>query len=380
MLCKELRGHGFHFHFITNEGGATKKLCQLGEVEPLRGWRETAYSLREPPYEGLKATLKHLLKKEPCDFIWINHLELVPSVYKILRELGRTDMHERIVAHVHFLPTIGKHASDPYWHPVPIKKELCIRIAAGVQLAKAIIVPSPFALQHLDQIVEYAGYEDSINDLLDRAIVVPPPISAEEIARGIREGKCVINKKDGVTRLILSSRLRREYVGWLIEEIGRIARRIPIELVITEPRRRGSAKSHINPFTQQCLDKVRRLPFVVWKPIPNRLDYYATIRWAIRIGIANIRRDTLWSMAAAEVMACGKPCVAPRTPGYEWFVPDELLYESRDEFSDIVVKLAVDEALRLKLGRKAREKIMKKAEVKIVAKEFRQRVKRRLNF
>ncbi len=115
-------------------------------------------------------------------------------------------------------------------------------------------------------------------------------------------------------------------------------------LVVDSLIGRSSEQGRLDGSVAEIRERLGRLPFVQVLSPESRHDYLVCIRSAT-VGLAPFRLAPAWSMSCVDVMACGRPLLAPDSgPFPELLGPrSTLLFRDRADFFDKLEMLLCSE-------------------------------------
>jgi glycosyltransferase involved in cell wall biosynthesis len=273
------------------------------------------------------------------DMLYINQPEIAANLLALVQSLRGTSIPS--VAYIHYLAAVKTDCDgicyDTSLNNWNLGPAVLLRQCEAVTMVDRILVASNFAKDLLTAVFrKILGY-----DIKKSIQIIPPP--ADQLRSDERCGPELSHSP----LILYNHRLYEHYgTGEILEWLEEFYKKAPrsFQLLATNPTEgRDKARCQLDPSHELFQARIKKLPFGVVQHCSSRSEYQELLS-RIRVGLAPLREAPLWCMSAVDVMAAGRPVLAPDWGPY----PDMLgrcaglLYKDRPDFERKLARLLSD--------------------------------------
>lgn len=265
------------------------------------------YSVRfNFPWNGLMLYAPVL---KDIDFAIINQPELVSNFRALFTVLGNTSV--KIASYFHYVPIEKPPANRriTYTNNMDhgnLAKVILSRQFESLLTADYCITCSMFGVDFIQSNARTLGNPISKYAKI-KLINIPPPVSLSNVIRPIPSARFDI-KTFMYNHRLYDHYGTRTLFEWLSELYEK---RQDFRVLVTDPTgKRSKERDSLDKSVNELRSWLRDFPFVTVKHIKNHSDYYKVLSKCYA-GLAPLNPSALWSMSAVDVMAHGKPLIAP---------------------------------------------------------------------
>lgn len=303
------------------------------------GFRKQVAKLGNTRYESRFSfdwtAVKDIIEAEKPDIIFNNQVELTSAIRSLLVSLKNT--YTRIVTYCHY-PAIW--AIDSNHSPVldgSLNHEnlgipITFSILSALLTADIFITQSLFAKYLLTQTALYHRLQ-----LPKEITIIAPP--ADPSLSKTKLKTAPKNKQVFYNHRLYESYGTNEFLQFIQQ-----SKSLDFELIISDPMpSRSKERLSLNntpDYFRKILDGLSYAKVINGNVPRNK---YAEIIGSSRLSFAAMRKACVWSMAAVDCMDIGVPVLAPRYAAYPEFIPDELLFNTKEEAYFLLEKLLNDD-------------------------------------
>lgn len=276
-------------------------------------------------------TVKEIIEEEKPDIIFNNQVELTSAIRSLLVTLNNT--YTRIVTYCHYpaIWAINSNQSpvaDGSLNHNNLGIPIIFSIISALLTADIFITQSHFSKYLLTQTALYYRLQ-----LPKEIVIIAPPADPSLSKRKLESAPK--NRQ-----ILYNHRLYESYGTNEFLQFIRQAKALDFELIISDPMpSRSKERLSLNNTPSYFRNTLNDLSFakVINGNIPR--DKYAEVIENSRLAFASMRKACVWSMAAIDCMDIGVPVLAPRYAAYPEFIPDELLFDTKEEAYSLAEKL-----------------------------------------
>ncbi len=289
-------------------------------------------------WEELRTKLMTVI--DGVDVLLVNQSELAVQLSVLMYEL--TGKKIPCVTYYHYLAVQdcvnGKIAYDPSLDWCGVAKNIWQRQIESAEFSDVIAIGSEYGK---NLFLEASGNDSSIDK---KFLIIPPPVKSVKKLKRLASNNIPV--------ICYNHRLYDHYgsmeIFTLLEELNQT---IPFKLVVTDPtQKRSIIREKLDTSIKQIKQYLGKLSFVELRHFETQHEYYEALN-KMDIGLAPFRNGALWSMATADVMAVGKPVVAPNKGPFMEIIQDaDLLFDSPENFKVILSRLLLDAEYRKEKG------------------------------
>lgn len=298
--------------------GCRKQLAKLGN---------TRYESR---FSFDWSTVKGIIEAEKPDIIFNNQAELTSAIRSLLVTLKNTCT--RIITYCHY-PAIwainNNHSPelDGSLNHDNLGVPIIFNILSALFTTDIFVTQSHFSRYLLTQTALY----HRLKLPKEIAIIAPP---ADSCLSKIKLKEAPKNRHVLYNHRLYESYGTNEFLKFIQQ-----SEMLDFKLLIADPMpSRSKERLSLNSTPSYFRKKFNDLPYT--KVINgNTRDKYAKIIENSRLAFASMRKACVWSMAAIDCMDIGIPVLAPRYAAYPEFIPDELLFNTKEEAYCLLEKL-----------------------------------------
>jgi glycosyltransferase involved in cell wall biosynthesis len=274
------------------------------------------------------------------DLLWVNQAEQAGSLTALVRNLQRRRV--PVFTYFHYPCVVGVSEEGPsYDHSLndwSLGALIHLRQYEALVTSNLGAVGSQFARKLL--LASFKHLSPSVPE--DRLVTIPPPVD-------FPHAKEVIPPDTRTPTILYNHRLYQHYgTDQLIEWIEhfRDTFKQPFNLIITDPLvGRSPEQERLDSSVSEWRRRLLQLPYALIVTPRNRSEYLELVRLAT-VGLAPFRIAPPWSMASVDVMACGRPLLAPNAGPFPEILAGRrsLLFQDKEDFSDKLGRLLTSEA------------------------------------
>ncbi len=280
-------------------------------------------------------TIKDIVEAEKPDVIFNNQVELTSAFRSLLVTLKNTTT--RIVTYCHYpaiwdIDNSNSPTLDGSLNHDNLGIPIAFSILSAILMADIFITQSHFAKYLLTQTALYYRLQ-----LSKEIVIIAPP--ADPSLSNIKLKVAPKNKQIFYNHRLYESYGTNEFLQFI-----RQAEALGFELIISDPMpSRSKERLSLNNTPDYYRKLLNELPYA--KVINGNIARikYAEIIGSSRLAFASMRKACVWSMAAVDCMDIGVPVLAPRYAAYPEFIPDELLFDTKEEAYSLLEKLLNDD-------------------------------------
>jgi glycosyltransferase involved in cell wall biosynthesis len=271
----------------------------------------------------------------PIDLVWANQAELLGSMVALVRQLEGVTVPG--FAYFHYPVVTGCDDSGPVYDASlddwGLGSLVLLRQYEALASCTVAAIGSRFARQLLLEAFQRFGLPHQAAEL----VVLPPPIDfpiATDVGVAPPEQPTIL-----YNHRLYGHYGSEQLVDWMAEFAQHSRRRFTL-LVIDSLGDRTPEQHRLDGSVANTLARLARIPFARVVRPQTRSDYLACVREAT-VGLAPFRRAPAWSMSCADVMACGRPLLAPHSGPFPELLGDRpsLLFRDRTDFFDKLGRL-----------------------------------------
>lgn len=243
------------------------------------------------------------------DVAIINQPELVSNFRSLFTVLGNNKV--KIISYFHYipiedLPRNGKVTYTANMDHGNLAQIIFQRQLESLLIADHSVTCSKYGIEFLYQNARVL--DKTLGRLVKQKLLdITPPVSLKEVA------KPVVITTNGKKTLIYNHRLYEHYgAGVLFEWLSELYNeRKDFEVIVTDPTgRRSKEREILDRSVTNLREWLNSLPFVTIKHVKHHKDYYDVLSKCYA-GFAPLKPSALWSMSAVDLLAHGKPLIAP---------------------------------------------------------------------
>lgn len=269
-------------------------------------------------WHGLRNRFENLPK---VDLLFNNQPELTMNLKTLFSSMYGGEV--PAVTYYHYLP-FHYDGDAIQWDPSQNVADFAAapqtlgRNFEGLELSEKGFIGSAFG-RGLMQKAYRQRYKESLPTDLE---IFSPPLETELFSAE--------NTPNGIPRILYNQRLYKHYgTECVIDAVCNVAKKRDIRFVITDPTgERSYERDRLDPHVKQFRERLTQMPFVDRMHCASR-DAYHQLLTQVDLGIAPVKPSALWSMAVADLLACGKPVLCPNIGAFPELVPNnpELLFQ-----------------------------------------------------
>ncbi|HKU75023.1 MAG TPA: glycosyltransferase, partial [Pyrinomonadaceae bacterium] len=269
------------------------------------------------------------------DLLWVNQAEQAGNVTALVRNLERRSV--PVFTYFHYPCVVGVSEAGPSYDPSlndwSLGALIHLRQYEALVCSDLAAVGSQFARELL--LTSFKQLFLSVPE--DRLITIPPPVDFDHV------GEVTLPNRDPPT-ILYNHRLYEHYgteqlINWIEHFKNTFSH--SFKLLVTDPLvGRSSEQERLDSSVSKGRIRLRKLPYAQVVTPRNRSHYIELVRSAT-VGLAPFREAPPWSMAAIDVMACGRPLLAPVTGPFPEILArrSSLLFHDKDDFCDKLSRL-----------------------------------------
>ena len=293
--------------------------------------------------------IQGIIERYEPDVLWINQPELASNFRAILCTIGSS---AQIVTYVHYLPiaAVGQESIDldPSLDNSGLALPILLYLLGSVGISDKVLVQSQFARK----ILESALLNFRIPYDKTKIHVIPPPF--DPLLYRKSQARSSVEK-----HIIYNHRLYKHYgTDFLLKVIKSLRERKEVQFHVADLlRSRNGTRQKLDQHVDLYRTTLRSHPNVVFPENTGNRKQYRKVIKNCRAGLAAHRRMAVWSMSAVDCLGMGVPVVAPNFASYPEFIPQDLLYNSEEEFREILNQLLDSNSFWKQASHEGREKI-----------------------
>lgn len=296
---------------------------------------------------------------DDVDVILANQSELAVQLSILMYEL--TGRKVPCVTYYHYLAVQGMKDGevifDPSLDAFGVARFIWQRQIESALFSERVIIGSNFGKNLFLQ-------ASGCSELIEKKIsVIPPPVQNFEFEK--------TDCKNSVPVVLYNHRLYDHYGNReLFELLCELRKEFEFKLLVTDPtKKRSIIREKLDGSTKSIKSYLKSLDFVRMCHFETQYEYYQAIQ-NIDIGLGPFRNGALWNMAIADVMSAGKPVIAPNKAAFPEITGDkDLLFDNKEDFTRIFIKLLCDVDYRKAKGEKLKER-SKGLSAEVIGEEF----------
>ncbi|MBD2414684.1 hypothetical protein H6H01_29020 [Nostoc calcicola FACHB-3891] len=296
----------------------------------------------------LKTALNNIANK--IDILFVNQSELTISLSVLITEI--TGKKIPVITYFHYIAIQGFNYNnntcifDESLNLNGIAPYIWQRQVESAVYSDHNIIGSNFAYELF---LNASGKSDILKNKFS---IIPPPVADIILANDNQK-----KHNNVIPSIIYNHRLYNHYGGKLVFEwLEEIYENINFNLIVTDPTaNRSIARENLDVSVTNIKHYLSKLNFIEIIHFTSQEEYYRKLQ-DIDFGIAPIRTGALWSMSIADVMVNSKPVIAQNKEVFRELIKDsDLLFDSKDDFQQIVQRLLLDFEFRKKKGRLSKQ-------------------------
>jgi len=257
--------------------------------------------------------MREIMGKLNPDIMFINQIEQASNFRIVFNDLG---LNPYMISFSHYIPIYMIRDNNIIWDPslnVNGSAEIIfLRHVEAVRTSSLIIHPSEFSrdlfVKAMDLTLRDYSHENKF-------VVMYPPLNLDLINK--------INNDQYEPENLVIIYNHRLYDHYGTKQVINILdqyymtldsdERKRFKVIVTGPglANRTPEQNRHDPSPQKNIELFKRRSYVIPKLNMPKFEYYQLISREVTAGLAPIRPNAVWSISLAEVMAFGKPVVAP---------------------------------------------------------------------
>jgi glycosyltransferase involved in cell wall biosynthesis len=264
----------------------------------------------------------------PIDLVWVNQVEQAGNFTALVRQLEGRKVATFTYFHYPCVLSSGSQglSFDPSLDDWQLGELILLRQYEAFACSSITGVGSLFARTLL--LDSFRTISATVPK--EKMIAIPPPID-------FPVESSVAPPPPGIPIVIYNHRLYRHYgterlIDWI--EAFRSLSGKHFNLLVTDPlSNRSSEQDRLDPSVSASRERLRELSYASVVTPQSRKEYLMTLR-ATTVGLAPFRDAPPWSMASLDIMACGRPLLAPSSGPFPEILGgrESLLFRNFDDF------------------------------------------------
>ncbi len=290
-----------------------------------------------------------LISQEQPDIIFNTQVELTAAIKSVL-EWNKKQI--PLVSYCHY-PALWNNIETkvPELDQSLNQGNLCIPILfdilSALTTSDAFVIQSHFARSLIEKAAKYYNFE------MDKEIyIVPPPADPLLLSN---KNIYLSNVDKNEKMFFYNHRLYKTYgTETFLDLFSDIYKRFNVPCIISDPMpNRSTARTKNNSTPVLFREKIKNNPtFLLYNGDIPRSTYKTNILKSIA-AFAPLRKACVWSMASVDCMSVGVPVMAPKYASFPEFIPQELLYKTKDELFDLCENILTNRDFRLTVSEKS---------------------------
>ena len=293
--------------------------------------------------------IQKIIERYDPDVLWINQPELSANFRAMLCTIGSR---AQIVTYIHYLPiraiNKGKVELDASLNNSDLALPILLSVLGSLHISDKILVQSRFAQEILEKALQIFRLPYDA----DKIFIIPPPFDPLLFDNGASDGNP--NKF-----IIYNHRLYKHYgTDFFIKVINSLKARREVQFFVADLfASRNGTRQKLDQNVDLYRSELKTYRNVIFAENTNNRDEYREVIMNCRAGLAAHRQMAVWSMSAVDCLGMGVPVIAPNFASYPEFIPSCLLYNSVEEFQEILNTLLDSNSFWQESSREGKEKI-----------------------
>ncbi|MDH3649051.1 MAG: glycosyltransferase [Saprospiraceae bacterium] len=340
LIASELISRGHDFCFVSP--------VPLGVEGALHEFHEFGNNKFQVRFNFAWDRIQAIIEEYQPDVLLINQAELSANFRSILCTIGSS---AQLITYVHYLPVNkdqdGRFEVDSSLNNADLGLPILLSLLGSVKVSDKVLVQSKFAKKTLKETLHLFRIPFESNKIF----IVPPPFDpflVSSLADNEIPRQCIM----------YNHRLYEHYgTDYFLKIIKSLKDKTEIQFLVADLlASRNGTRQKLDNHVDHYRSELKLQPNVSFARNKNRNDYKKAIEQC-RAGLAAYRKMAVWSMSVVDCLGMGVPVIAPNFASYPEFIPQSLLYNSFEEFQNILDSLFNSDTFWEEVSAEGKDKI-----------------------